>query len=474
MTKGKVLILEDDVVLADQVALILNRYNYEVLITANSDLFFEELRVFNPDVILLDVYLVGSKLNGIQVLKHLKDKMDLNYKVIVISGEVSSTQVQEIREMGAYHFIEKGSSFSTNQLLLHIDNAITLKRQEEEHIGLQIEYINMKKQFTRSFPFIGESAAIKAVRDKIHKLAEVDEDLFLIGETGNGKEVAANYYYISSKRFGKPFHTLNCSALTETLIESELFGHTKGSFTNADRNKTGFFEECTNGLLFLDEVTNLSLISQSKILRAIENKEIQVVGGSMKRVNTRLIFASNAQMDLLHNPEKFRRDLFYRIEGNIVELPPLRERGEDILLLMSFFLTNFSHQYNINDQLDLTTLKSSLLSYSWPGNIRELRNFCKFMMINEDEITNATILKHLEHKLSGNGKESEVDNARYLEIPSLKDSVAQYERDYLLHHLQLNAWQVSKTARSIGIERTTLYKKIKQLNISTPPDGDSP
>lgn len=474
MTKGKVLILEDDVVLADQVALILNRYNYEVLITANSDLFFEELRVFNPDVILLDVYLVGSKLNGIQVLKHLKDKMDLNYKVIVISGEVSSTQVQEIREMGAYHFIEKGSSFSTNQLLLHIDNAITLKRQEEEHIGLQIEYINMKKQFTRSFPFIGESAAIKAVRDKIHKLAEVDEDLFLIGETGTGKEVAANYYYISSKRFGKPFHTLNCSALTETLIESELFGHTKGSFTNADRNKTGFFEECTNGLLFLDEVTNLSLISQSKILRAIENKEIQVVGGSMKRVNTRLIFASNAQMDLLHNPEKFRRDLFYRIEGNIVELPPLRERGEDILLLMSFFLTNFSHQYNINDQLDLTTLKSSLLSYSWPGNIRELRNFCKFMMINEDEITNATILKHLEHKLSGNGKESEVDNARYLEIPSLKDSVAQYERDYLLHHLQLNAWQVSKTARSIGIERTTLYKKIKQLNISTPPDGDSP
>jgi DNA-binding NtrC family response regulator len=471
MTKGKVLILEDDVVLADQVALILNRYNYEVLITANSDLFFEELRVFNPDVILLDVYLVGSKLNGIQVLKHLKDKMDLNYKVIVISGEVSSNQVQEIREMGAYHFIEKGSSFSTNQLLLHIDNAITLKRQEEEHIGLQIEYINMKKQFTRSFPFIGESPAIKAVREKIHKLAEVDEDLFLIGETGTGKEVAANYYYISSQRFGKPFHTLNCSALTETLIESELFGHVKGSFTSADRNKTGFFEECSNGLLFLDEVTNLSLVAQSKILRAIENKEIQVVGGSMKKVNTRLIFASNAHMDLLSDSSKFRRDLFYRIEGNIIELPPLRDRGEDILLLMSFFLTNFSHQYNINDQLDLTTLKSSLLSYSWPGNIRELRNFCKFMMINEQNITNATIQKHLEHKLSGKIRDLDTDNAKYLEIPSLKDSVAQYERDYLLHHLERNAWQVSKTARSIGIERTTLYKKIKQLSITSPAEN---
>lgn len=468
MIKGKVLILEDDVVLADQVALILNRYNYEVLITANSDVFFEELRVFNPDVILLDVYLVGSKLNGIQVLKHLKDKMDLNYKVIVISGEVSSSQVQEIRELGAYHFIEKGSSFSTNQLLLHIDNAITLKRQEEEHIGLQIEYINMKKQFTRSFPFIGESPAIKVVREKIRKLAEVDEDLFLIGETGTGKEVAANYYYISSKRFGKPFHTLNCSALTETLIESELFGHAKGSFTSADRSKTGFFEECSNGLLFLDEVTNLSLVSQSKILRAIENKEIQVVGGPMKKVNTRLIFASNANTDVLADPDKFRKDLFYRIEGNIVELPPLRDRGEDILLLMSFFLTNFSYQYNINDQLDLTTLKSSLLSYNWPGNIRELRNFCKFMMINEKNISNDTILKHMEHKLKGNGREISTDYAKYLEIPTLKESVAQYERDYILHHLEQNHWQVSRTARNIGIERTTLYKKIKQLKINAP------
>ena len=471
MTKGKVLILEDDVVLADQIALVLKRFSYEVMITANSDIFFEELRVFNPDVILLDVFLVGSKLNGIEVLKHLKDNMDLNYKVIVISGEVTASQVQEIRAMGAYHFIEKGSSFSTNQLLLHIDNAITLKRQEEEHIGLQIEYINLKKQFTRSFPFIGDSPKIQIVRDQIHKLAEVGEDLFLLGETGTGKEVAANYYYISSKRFGKPFHTLNCSALTETLIESELFGHVKGSFTNADRNKTGFFEECSNGVLFLDEVTNLSLVSQSKILRAIENKEIQVVGGTMKKVDTRLIFASNANMQVLSNPEKFRRDLFYRIEGNIVELPPLRERGDDILLLMSFFLTSFTGKYDINDKLDLTTLKNHLLAYSWPGNIRELRNFCKFVMINEKNITNDVIIKHLNLKLNSKDVNRDMENARYLEINNLKSSMSEYERDYLIHYLQQNAWQVSRTARAIGIERTTLYKKIKQLGISLMPEG---
>lgn len=465
MSKGKVLILEDDIVLADQIALVLKRYSYEVLITANSDLFFEELRLFNPDVVLLDVYLVGSKLNGVQVLKQLKEKMDLNYKVIVISGEVSSSQVKEIRALGAYHFIEKGSNFSINQLLLHIENAITLKRQEEEHIGLQIEYINLKKQFNRSFPFIGESAAIKRVREQIHKLAEVDEDVFLIGETGTGKEVAANFYYISSRRFGKPFHTLNCSALTETIIESELFGHAKGSLPSADSSKTGFFEECSDGLLFLDEITNLSLISQSKILRAIENKEIQVVGGAMKKVNTRLIFATNADMNLLTNRDRFRQDFFYRIEGNIVEMPPLREREEDILLLMSFFLTSFSSRYNINEQLDLTTLKDDLLSYPWPGNIRELRNFCKFIMINEKNISNAIILKHLEQRKAGFNEANEMDTARYLQIRNYKDSIAEYERDYFSYHLERNHWQVSKTAREIGIERSTLYKKIKQLGI---------
>ncbi|KAF5028371.1 Regulatory protein AtoC [anaerobic digester metagenome] len=470
MSKGKVLILEDDVVLADQIALVLKRFNYEVLITPNSDIFFEELRVFNPDVILLDVFLVGSKLNGIEVLKHLKSNMDLNYKVIVISGEVTATQVQEIRAMGAYHFIEKGSSFSTNQLLLHIDNAITLKRQEEEHIGLQIEYINLKKQFTRSFPFIGESNAIKKVREQIHKLADAGEDLFLMGETGTGKEVAANYYYISSNRFGKPFHTLNCSALTETLIESELFGHTRGSVSNAERSKTGFFEECSNGVLFLDEVTNLSLVSQSKILRAIENKEIQVVGGPMKKVDTRLIFASNANMQVLANPERFRRDLFYRIEGNIVELPPLRERGEDILLLMSFFLTSFTNKYNINDKLDLSTLSAHLLSYNWPGNIRELRNFCKFVMINEKTITNEVIIQHLNMKMNGKDVNRDLENSRYVNMSNLKASMTEYERDFLIHHLNANRWQVSKTARVIGIERTTLYKKIKQLDITLMPE----
>ena len=466
MMKGKILILEDDIVLSEQIANVVKYYNYEVIQTVNSDQFFDVLRSFQPDVILLDVFLVGSKLNGIQVLKHLKNDMDLNSKVIVISGEVTSSQINEIRTLGAYHFIEKGSAFSISQLLLHIENAITLKKQEEEHIGLQIEYINLKKQFTRSFPFIGESDVIKKVREQITRLASVDEDIFLIGETGTGKEVAANYYYIYSPRFGKPFHTVNCSALSETLIESELFGHIKGSFTSADRSKTGFFEECSNGILFLDEVTNLSLLSQSKILRAIENKEIQVVGGNLKKVDTRLIFASNAGMDKLSEESIFRKDLFYRIEGNIVDLPPLRERDDDILLLICYFLTSFSSQYSVMDRLDLPALKNDLLSYSWPGNVRELRNFCKFIMINEKKINNNVIKKHLQHKTNQFRFSKNHNNGKYIQIQNLKESVASFERDYLLHYLSLNNWKISQTAKSIGLERTTLYKKIKTLGIN--------
>lgn len=466
MMKGKILILEDDIVLSEQIANVVKYYNYEVIQTVNSDQFFDVLRSFQPDVILLDVFLVGSKLNGIQVLKHLKNDMDLNYKVIVISGEVTSSQINEIRALGAYHFIEKGSAFSISQLLLHIENAITLKKQEEEHIGLQIEYINLKKQFTRSFPFIGESDVIKKVREQITRLASVDEDIFLIGETGTGKEVAANYYYIYSPRFGKPFHTVNCSALSETLIESELFGHIKGSFTSADRSKTGFFEECSNGILFLDEVTNLSLLSQSKILRAIENKEIQIVGGNLKKVDTRLIFASNAGLDKLSEESIFRKDLFYRIEGNIVELPPLRERDDDILLLICYFLTSFSSQYSVMDRLDLPALKNDLLSYSWPGNVRELRNFCKFIMINEKKINNNVIKQHLQLKTNQFRFSKNHNNGKYIQIQNLKESVASFERDYLLHYLSLNNWKISQTAKSIGLERTTLYKKIKTLGIN--------
>ncbi len=463
--KGKVMILEDDPILAQQISKVLKQHDYAVLHSTNSDTFFAELRGFMPDVILLDVFLVGSRLNGLQVLRYLKENIDYNYKIIIISGEIKNEQLNEIRGLGAYHFIEKGAYFSTNQLLLHIDNAVTLKRQEEENLDLQIEYLNLKKQFTRSFPFIGESPAINKIRTQLARLSEADEDILILGETGTGKEVAANYYYLNSRRFGKPFHTVNCSSLTENLIEGELFGIAKGA-TPGEKGNIGLFERCSEGLLFLDEVTNLTLQAQAKILRSIENKEIQVVGGALKTVNTRLIFASNAEMRTLASSPKFRQDLFYRIEGNIVELPPLRERNNDILLLMSHFFTNYANRYSFSDQLDLRELKNDLLEYHWPGNVRELKNFCKHIILNEKEITNRNVLKHLRTKMQNRPEYSVKGMDRYLAIRNIKDSTAAFERDYILYYLQENNWHVSKTAKEMGIERTTLYKKMKALGIA--------
>ncbi|HQL14077.1 MAG TPA: sigma 54-interacting transcriptional regulator, partial [Candidatus Cloacimonadota bacterium] len=255
------------------------------------------------------------------------------------------------------------------------------------------------------------------------------------------------------------------SSLTENLIESELFGLAKG-FTPGEKGNIGLFERCSEGLLFLDEVTNLTLQAQAKILRSIENKEIQVVGGALKTVNTRLIFASNAEMRTLASSPKFRQDLYYRIEGNIVELPPLRERNNDILLLMSHFFTNYANRYSFSDQLDLRELKNDLLEYHWPGNVRELKNFCKHIILNEKEITNRNVLKHLRTKMQNRPEYSVKGMDRYLSIRNIKDSTAAFERDYILYYLQENNWHVSKTAKEMGIERTTLYKKMKALGIA--------
>jgi DNA-binding NtrC family response regulator len=343
---GKIVILEDDATLAKNIATVLSLNKYEVKITSNSDMFFTEFRSFYPDVVLLDVILKGSPLNGIEVLKIIRKESVTNAKVIVLSGEANAAQIDDIRHLGAYHFIEKGSGF------------------------------NLKH-----------------------------------------------------------------------------------------RNKIGFFERCDDGILFLDEITNLSIAAQSKILRAIENKEIQVVGGESKKVDARLLFASNATLEKLSQPEVFRKDLFYRIEGNIVELLPLRQRGDDIILLMSYFFSSYAQQFQNADYCDLSEIKDDMLSYSWPGNIRELKNFCKFILINEREINNEVILKHLEVKILKNNGIAESSLHKYLRMDKLKDGIASFEKDFLHFHLNRHNWRISHTARQIGIERTTLYKKMKTYNL---------
>ncbi|MFO7659453.1 MAG: sigma 54-interacting transcriptional regulator [Candidatus Cloacimonadaceae bacterium] len=386
-------------------------------------------------------------------------------KLIILSKDKKTSKLNEIYKLGAYHIFDVTDYINETELLIRANSAIQLKRQEEANLQLQIENIYLKKSIVQSHAFIGESDCVTQAKRQIMKLAQADEDMFVIGETGTGKEVAAYYYYLNSSRFAKPFHTVNCSALTETLIESELFGHIKGSFTSADRSKIGFFERCNNGVLFLDEITNLSLAAQSKILRAIENKEIQVVGGESQKVDTKLIFASNSSLEKLAQPDVFRKDLYYRIEGNIIELLPLRERGEDAYVLLNYFLSSY-YQMNLNaSRANLHKVKDMLLSYSWPGNVRELKNFCKAIVLSEKEITSDIIKKHLDLKIKKQNETSVSNVHKYIRMENLKAGVSNFERDFICYHLEKNKWHISKTAKLIGVERTTLYKKIKQYKI---------
>jgi DNA-binding NtrC family response regulator len=463
---GKVIILERDKIRAERISSAITKAGATVAVTCQQSDFITECESFFPDVIVIDIESKGNPIFDIDILKSINPECSANAKIIVISSDKISRFMERLHKLGIFYVVDKDSSLFIEQLMMHIDNALHIKQHETENLSLQIENITLKKHLISSYPFIGESKAILEAKSQIQRLAMADEDMFVIGETGTGKEIAVNYYYQNSRRFGRPFHTVNCSALTETLIESELFGHMKGSFTNADKSKLGFFEKCTNGILFLDELTNLSLASQSKILRAIENKEIQVVGGDLKRVDTRLLFASNATQERLSRSEVFRKDLYYRIEGNIVELLPLRERGNDIILLLSYYFSNstFSGEY---DYTRLLEIKDILLSYSWPGNVRELVNFSKFIILNERELSNRVIVKHLESKLLKHGNMNEPGLHRYLRESSFRGGMQSFERDYLTFHLRKNNWRISQTARSIGIERTTLYKKMKTYKITS-------
>jgi len=462
---GKIAILESDFDVAMEFSRILTDNDYVVRISMNSSDFFKTFNRFKPDLIILDLELKNSKLTGNEVYRMLINEKQTDAKLILLSKEKKTSTLNELFKLGAYHIIDVSDKLNETELIIRVNSAVQLKKQEEVNLQLQIENIYLKKSIVQSHAFIGESDCVLQAKRQIMKLAQADEDMFVVGETGTGKEVAAYYYYLNSNRFAKPFHTVNCSALTETLIESELFGHIKGSFTSADKSKIGFFERCNNGVLFLDEITNLSLAAQSKILRAIENKEIQVVGGETKKVDTKLIFASNSSMERLAQPDVFRKDLYYRIEGNIIELRPLRERGDDAYVLLNYFLSSY-YQMNLNvAKAKLHKIKDLLLSYSWPGNVRELKNFCKAIVLSEKEISADTVKRHLEQKLKKQHETTVSNVHKYIRMDNLKSGVSNFERDFIYYHLEKNNWHISKTAKLIGLERTTLYKKIKQYKI---------
>jgi len=457
-----ILILEDNEKLAAYYSKLVRELGFKTKQAGNSTEFFKLYEDFPPSVILLDIKLSHSKLNGLEVFQNLVKQGNLKSKVIVISGEASRSEIAQAMKLGAHTFIEKTGEFNVDKFLSDVRAAYQLKKQEETTEQLLEEKKNLTQTFLDKFPFIGESKKIKEVKKQIKRFADAGVDVMIMGDTGTGKEVVAHHLYYQSKRAGKPFVKVNAGGLPSDIVDSELFGHKRGSFTDAKYDKKGYFEEANGGYLFLDEISSVTLPIQAKILRAIENKEIRVVGGEQKKVDVKLIFASNKNFKELVNDELFRKDLYFRIAKNVIHLPPLVEREDDIVLLMNYFCTIHGTQYSRILNYDLHKIRKRLLSYHWPGNIRELSSFCENLFIRHNVIDNEVITQEIEKKCAGAFGKNDDSLEELFRIEKINDAVHSFEQKYIQFHLEQNEGNISKTAENLGIERTTLYRKLKK------------
>lgn len=463
---GRILMLEDMPSIAKYYASLLDKAGYDVRVVHTSQEFFPAYNARTPDLILLDIQLKGSDLNGVEVLRELKKRPDFRTEVIVLSSQASRSEVAEAMQLGARNYHEKGAEqFDRMKFLADVSQAIDLNRQTRRIHELQQHLLDNL--------LLGDSKVMKSVKEKILRFAESSINVLITGETGSGKGVAAELIHRHSHRLHMPFKAVNIQGLPESLIESELFGYKKGAFTGATEDKMGYFESANGGTLFVDEISSLSLANQIKILTVIEDQRVPVLGaaGEHHPVDVRIISATNNDLPAMIVKGEFRDDLYFRLAVGAIHMPPLRERGEDILLLMQRFLYEEAQHKNVSLDCNLRDIAEPLLTHNWPGNIREAKSLCQRVAVLHDKIDNDAVLKEFQiikeqHEVIYN-RVSMKDNPllEILAIQDHKEAVEEFERRYLEHYIAKADGQKARAADIIGIDRTTLYKKIKKLGI---------
>ena len=459
MTRGdklrSVLIVDDEVGVRESLKMILKK-DYEVFLAKDAEEAFSQIKAQFPDVILLDIILPG--LDGLRVLERIKQN-DPDSIVIMITATNTAKTAVEAMKLGAYHYVTK--PFDNDELRLIISRSLSEK-------ALKQELIFRREEMDKSFDFeniIHKSSVMKDIFKVVKQIADSKSTALIMGESGTGKELISRAIHYNSNRKNYPFVTINCAAIPETLIESELFGHEKGAFTNAIEKKLGRFEVAHQGTLFLDEIGELSLATQAKILRFLEEKEFNRVGGSKTmKVDVRLITATNKDLNQLIKKGNFREDLYYRINVVPIVIPPLRDRKEDIPLLIDHFINKFNVENNKNVKGFNKEAIALMMQYEWPGNVRELENLVERVIA----LTSSEYIQLSELPLSfknipkTNGlKESVLDGK-----VSFIQAEEEFEREVILDALKRTNHIQSHAAEILGISRRILKYKMDKLGIS--------
>lgn len=449
-----VLVIDDERSILQSLKGILSDEGYQVSLAENGKVGMEILEHEVPDLVLLDIAMPG--MDGIGVLSKIKAIFPF-VPVIIMTGHGSIDMAVKAIKMGSYDFLEK--PLEMDKLLLTVKNAIDFG-------NLQRENLLLKQKIEKQHAFIGNSPVIQILRRQIEQVAPTDAWILIYGENGSGKEVVAHEIHRLSQRRKRPFVEVNCAAIPEELIESELFGHEKGAFTGATSSKRGKFDMANEGTLFLDEIGDMSLKTQAKILRILEEQRFERVGGNKTiQVNVRVIAATNKNLEEEMKRGTFREDLYFRLNVIPFTVPPLRERGKDILLLAEYFLKEFTENRGKKQKILNDEAKTALMHYPWPGNVRELKNTMERLsiMVPSDVIT----LQDLPPEMLSRRVEAPADvDEAFFASATIKEAVSQFERSYIIEKLRENEGNISRTAEKIGIARRNLTHKIKSYNIN--------
>jgi two-component system nitrogen regulation response regulator NtrX len=448
-----ILIVDDEPNIRESLKGILQDEGFRPLFAQNGEEGLALTKEETPDLILLDIWMPG--MDGIETLRRIREAYP-EQLVVMMSGHGTIETAVKATKLGAFDFIEK--PLSLEKVLLCIQNAMKVGQLVEENRFL-------KAKLAKEYEMIGDSPAIRSLKKQISIAAPTSGWVLISGENGTGKELVARAIHNLSQRQDKPFIEVNCAAIPEELIESELFGHEKGAFTGATTLRKGKFDQAHEGTLFLDEIGDMTLKTQAKVLRILQERKFERVGGHRTiEVDVRVIAATNKDLEEEINRGNFREDLYYRLNVIPFHVPALRTRPEDIPALASHFLTFFSSKESREQKLLAQEAMDALLNYSWPGNVRELKNLIERLVIMTPEKTITE--KHLPPSLFS--KRAPLGRGSFsacTESGTFKEAKEEFEKEFLMQKLEENDWNISRTAEAIEVERSNLHRKIKSFGI---------